>query len=1575
MKKTKRIVYFIILMFMIIFINSVSFAWGNADIDSLQINQKIGDEAGNDGVGYWSFKDWNECGKIIVKVVKDDEESDVEIAKFGGQATLNGSTYDVDVSDPESKEKENIFCIQRGKALYKTQGTVKFIVKIKKDGVTINSDEGEKNYSYSHYTDDEITNIFKMAYILNNKGDRTRLVGWPEKGVDEHSSEKQEAIWQYTGAFVKALEMSMDNNSNGETTSETLEKDAEEYAKKALKYIKNGGSLLESKSKSDDVKLKDVKYQGADYIRVGPFKYSFTNSIDKISLTDENDNDISDLKFGGYNGNEFIVSDSYNDIIKSDENFWILISKDKNIKKINKLSLSTAGDMFITGKLCYIESASQWVEGYYDDQGNWVEPHWVEYQNIMTGYAGEVDMNCSAEMELNIDITGSLEIQKTDLQSQNGIPDVQIQVKRNSDSKWVISNSEGEINYIGDDEEIPERWHKTFTTDENGKILINGLYPGEYTVTEINNPNSAYVTRPQITKNATIEAVKTTTVKIENQRLIDISILKIDQDSKTPLANVKFKIKRNSDNKYIKRDNDGNITYVDEQDATEFYTDKDGNLTVKGITIGEYTAIELENPNKGYEKNPNATLVINAMGKGDLSRETIKVEFNNKRTYIDLSGYVWKDIQSQKNSIRNDLYRCDDINNPNANATYDTLDVGVNGIKVSLKEFTKDGNGNIVKDSNGKIIGTEIASTVTSELGKYNEIDGGEYVFSDVKISELSSYYIEYEFNGLTYQSVTPHIDVTRGSKAIDDVERKLLDESFASINSTGKNEVSIKNSKNTEILNMPYTKTQSGEATPLYDDERVTQVTNVHANTKDANYQITYTQNDFKADKTEITNINLGIYEKEQADLALLQGIENADVAVNGYNHIYRDHSNTDESQQERLNVGVRFKDVYANTYKRPIYQADYEFENPNDRSKELQVYLTYKITLIKSEKYITKVNSIVDYFDSRYELVAVGTGLSSQDNSITGVIDNYSVADDGKYKKAIIQTDMTVGKENKNIYIQFKLNREAVKMIINNKETLNTLSEINSYTVYKENGKETVAVVDKDSVPGNAIIGEENVNTYEDDTDVKDPVKLKVNNARKITGTVFVDSATGELKKGGVNTGKTRQGNGIFDNGEETVSGVKVTLHELNNSIPDMDTYTNADGNYEFNKNIIPGQYTITYTWGNEKYMVQYYKGTIYDSKRDQNNKEWYKDAVDTRKTDAIDNYEERKAIDSEVAKITKYTVGDEVSKAYKGEQSAITITKMNSVTPTMEFGVEYESTVTDSVADKVEFIVKNVDFGIVERAKQQLDLQKRVSNFKVTLANGQVLADATVTEDGKLEGTTNHMIYRAPKVDSDGKEIIRGLVKLETDEELIEGATLNITYEIKAINQSEVDYMSENYYKYGIISKNDKIATLTPSVVIDYLDKNLAFEDNDNKDENGNSIWKQISQTELQNLNARQKDEKEYLDNKKILSTDKMKNYTLKPTEKTTVELKVSKLLSPGTDMTFYNDAEVAKITSNDGKNPPIVPPTYPPVVHAEDIIIVPSTGANMNYALPTIVGIVSLVILGIGVFVIKKKIIEK
>ena len=892
---------------------------------------------------------------------------------------------------------------------------------------------------------------------------------------------------------------------------------------------------------------------------------------------------------------------------------------------------------------------------------------------------------------------------------------------------------------------------------------------------------------------------------------------------------------------------------------------------------------------------------------------------------------------SGKDSLRNNLYR---VGNNDAN------DVGFSGIKVSLKEYQR-------TDAEGKMVGNEIATTTTSELGKYSEIYGGEYLFTNVEISKLSNYYIEYEYNGLKYKSVIVNTSAQNGSKATDEIETNIMDKKFARVDSTGNNEVSIKNSNSTEITKLGYGQTQNNVATPNFESNSIT---TVHANTKDTNYKISYTNDDYKNGVTEIRNINLGLYQKEQADLSLTQDLENINVGVNGYWHIYKyakrnlSDSGYNKNDKNTWNVGVKFKNSYTGTYRRAIYKADYEYEKADDRDKELKMYLTYKIAITNESSYLTKVNNIVDYFDNRYTLIGVGTGLDTQNN----IIGNINVQAIEKYKdnyqKCIINTNTIINSGESNyIYIQFRVERSGILSIMNNNELMTNRAEINSYTVYKDNNGNTVAAIDRDSVPGNVDI--KNINTFEDDTDSAPAIQLELKDDRKITGTVFVDSTTGELK-----TGEIRQGNGQFDNGENTVSGVKVTLHELNNSIGDIETTTDANGNYEF-AGYIPGQYTITYTWGNKDYKVQYYKGTVYDSSRDQNNKEWYKDAVDTRKTDAIDNYDERKAIDKEVANITNHTVGEEVSKAYNGEQSAITITKMNSVTPTMEFGVEYETTITDGTADKVEFIVKNVDFGIVERARQQLDLQKRVSTFKVTLANGQILADAKVTEDGKLEGTTNHMTYMGPSTSGNG------YVKLETDDELIEGATLNITYQIKAINQSEVDYMSENYYKYGI--KEGNIATLTPSAVVDYLDKNLGFVEDNNRD------WKQITSEDLEKLNAVKVGDTEYLNNKKILYTEATAK-ALKPTENVLVGLNVSKLLTSSEDLTFNNDAEVAKITPPG--NPPVVPPEYPPVVPAEDIIIVPSTGANMNYLLPTIVGMVSLVILGVGVFVIKKKVID-
>ena len=127
-----------------------------------------------------------------------------------------------------------------------------------------------------------------------------------------------------------------------------------------------------------------------------------------------------------------------------------------------------------------------------------------------------------------------------------------MQIKRNSNNKWVIGNLKGEVSYINENDSVPFGWYKVFTTESDGKISIKGLYAGDYTITEVENTNTAYVTNPNITVSVKVEPVKTTYTTINNQRIIDLKILKQDTDTNKVLANVKFKIKRSSDGKFIK---------------------------------------------------------------------------------------------------------------------------------------------------------------------------------------------------------------------------------------------------------------------------------------------------------------------------------------------------------------------------------------------------------------------------------------------------------------------------------------------------------------------------------------------------------------------------------------------------------------------------------------------------------------------------------------------------------------------------------------------------------------------------------------------------------------------------------------------------------------------------------------------------------------------------------------------------------------------------------------------------------------------------------------------------------------
>ena len=1017
---------------------------------------------------------------------------------------------------------------------------------------------------------------------------------------------------------------------------------------------------------------------------------------------------------------------------------------------------------------------------------------------------------------------------------------------------------------------------------------------------------------------------------------INIGLNKVDdRDEKIPLDHVGFKLKASvyRDGNWVTRymGNDLKWSVSNIEQAKIFYTDKDGklNATISGETTAENSmkAVEATNDKYGYAQN---------IGKEFTLNKEHEVKITNHQYRVKLSGYVWLDTETGKTTLRDDQYKQEDDNDGE----------GFNGITVYLR----DKNGN------------EIKRTTTSELGLYSEINGGEYQFVDVDLDAIQKgeYYVEFEYCGLRYQSVAAKLTQNNGSKAIDTATRNVLDSKFTSVDGNGTQSLNI----NGVTVNYNNTSNYSSSI-------RDCSGCNVYARTNEAGFNI---YNSFTPGAEEIRYVNLGLFKKAQTDYSLMQDLYNVRVSVNGFSHIYRygsvryANNGNDVNADSSWNVGVKFQKNNG-TYKRAIYTADAEYEAPNHKDNELKVYVTYKIAVNNESTYLGRINSIVDYADKNFDMIAAGTAIDDKDN-ITGNLQYGNKQEyNDKYSKYVIDinTELTPG-QAKFVYVQFQLNREAVLKIVNNQEVLNNVAEINSYTTFKDNNTQTpVAVVDKDSVPANITVGK--IDTYEDDTDSATSLKLELKNARSIIGTVFVDNAT-------VNKDNERLGNGVYDNGEATVAGVKVRLDEIGKDDSSYDgeriskeVTTDENGNFKI-EGYIPGNYNLTYTWGNKTYKVQYYKGTIYDESRDQNDKEWYKKDVNTRKTDALDNIDTRKTIDAEMRKITRNNAEDEINKAYEGTSDVIKTTSMDSKTPAMSFSVEYDTTITDGNDDKVEFIVKNVDFGIVERAKQLMDISKRVSAFKITLANGQILMDAEVTEDGKLKGSHSNLSYMGP-TNTNGINV-NGILRAELDSELIEGATVEVTYAIKVTNVSEKDYDSPNYYLYGN-KKGAQLIKNSVTGVIDYLDGKIVFVPD--------NTWEKKENTFIEEVNASEKGNTDYLNSIKTYYTSKLQK-DLAPGESNEVTLKASKLLTSSEDNTFDNKTEIVDVTRKDGDftGTPVKVTwnngkSFFDTDNAEKTVIIPSTGENRNYVLPTVIGIIAVAIVGVGVFFIKKYVVDR
>ena len=1142
----------------------------------------------------------------------------------------------------------------------------------------------------------------------------------------------------------------------------------------------------------------------------------------------------------------------------------------------------------------------------------------------------------------------------------------------------------------------------------------------------------------------------------------EFTIYKADEDTGQPLLNTRF-IVGYQDGSFVQDGGNGNAKYVTNQWLASEYRAGD---TVRSLTKdGKYTIYEVQRESESYQwvdrdhllkvgevevvrewayqhgsgdgyydgwqhgygdgfwdgwetdidGNPITDSEGNKISKSCYHSNScghivyypksllVEIPVTNKRKYVKIAGYVWEDKTSPgKNQEYDGLYN-----------TSVAPDQRVAGVWVTLR------------DRKGDILREYYHNKEAGQTSKQTD-SNGYYEFREVPIEHLrGGAYIEFVYNGMGYKSIEIKPDIDNGNKATDEAERPGFNSRFATIThnlANGTTPLQYDKVEHMSILNYEGNSESAGYPVAGVDSKYEITANTYQATPNAFLGQTKYSVDDiYKQGLDVVDNINLGLRQREQPDLAIAKDIHNVKVVVNGKTHVYEYAQRFKNQELEKgiADFGVRYGVPYKDMkYTRPIYRSDYEEDYLGD-DKAIQIHITYKIKLYMEESNLTaRVNQLVDYYDARYEVERVGTRLENYDPQ-GEIAKTQESCPYGGYKRLVLDTNMMIdskmSKEEGCVYVQFNLNKEAIGKCITEPENedptrlLNNVVEISSYSIF-ENG-ETYAGIDKNSNPGSAIPGDEN--TYENDTDASPTLKIVPQGTRTMKGKVFedkIESPDGIQDPNEIMANQQRLGNGKYDLGENGISGVTVELKELETGQV-WTKQTDENGNFTI-EDYIPGEYELRYIWGDSIYTVQDYKGTIYIDEQRHNDVEnnprwWHEEKMNpdgtqkeegtyevNRLTDAIDDYDTRIQIDNQIGTVNQ------------AQTNTNKIDKMVSKVPgTMEIGVEYnEDPYSASYGLMYQYNVEHMDFGIAQRARQKLEISKNVTRIKIILANGQTIVDAQVNpKDGSLSGLTQ---YVTSKKYTDGKI---GFIKAEIDKELIQGATIKLEYTIKVENKGEIDYATPRYYTFGVPGTRDDIVKMKPDVY-DYLDSGINVDE-----ENNNANWEEISQqtyqtqttytTKSETITERYYQDKDRWESKKDIYTEIFKtfetrmltiiqktvrnaklygktilnsekwNRALFPGEDNTQILYTTKLLSNTAEIEINNDAEITEVerVSNEkvGNIPEVMTSQF--YDRGQSSTITPPTGQNRNYIIAIIMIVVTLTGFIIGIIIIKKKVL--
>ena len=948
---------------------------------------------------------------------------------------------------------------------------------------------------------------------------------------------------------------------------------------------------------------------------------------------------------------------------------------------------------------------------------------------------------------------------------------------------------------------------------------------------------------------------------------------------------------------------------------------------------------------------------VNRSNYGSTSQEDDDdFELLKLKPTLKLSGIVWEDLRGGKETL--------------ANGLKDSNEKGISGIPVTLHNTSNN-------------------STQTT-----NTDNNGYYEFSKLDVDK--TYYITFAYNGQEYEN-------TLYRKNGKDTGSSQAYEPQAARDS----------------LNKGLEEIDGDEEYKLEDISKyITNISKFKITAKTETYN-----NEKKSDENKvISNINFGITKRIEFDMKLEKDVYAATVTVNGKTQTYgynkkniqdsiSNFESLSETEKEKALSNWTIT-VVEGDYQRAIAEPDYNFTGVNGNGKTLELYVTYKVAVKnQSMSMLGEATKIKDYYDSTYTYVPELSWTSSKNYSTNDLTDvRGRIVDSLQNSKTISkgQSESTIninsntnntldialsGKlqsgEAKYLYLTFKVKKdESGKVITGTKTNTAEIAAFKSYykkgTVlpcyngenkYEVKNNTTIAGrVDRDSIPNN--LNKSN-GPKEDDENNAPGLNVKVEGDRTITGTVWEDARNNKVDDSVI-------GDGVYNNKDTKIDiakeGIKVELYRAKSEKQFelvKDAKLSIDGNKYTFSNVVAGDYIVRFTYGDGtvKYNGQDYKTTIYQDYGDSD--KYNLDVSDENLSRAADLWDVRTTLNASSAANVKNEMAEKLAK---GEGS-----KMIADTKTIVAEIEYNRQVTTE-NPAPGYAIKGVNLGLVERPKAQLELNKTVSNIKVTLADGSILFDVNQSADNvawkpntayNIDSNKKNGIYDKkyrPTIGSNAK----GLVQLSMDEEIMHGATIQITYKIKVKNVGEVDYEGKEFYYTG--KNHGNIVTTTPNRIIDYVSNNLQFNSNSNTNDWQVMTVNDVINNKLVNADVAGvilKDDKPQYNT--ILTTTF--SDTLKPGDSTAEKtLVLTQTITPentSDNLKYINIAEIVETSNTAGRRMAysIVGNQNPTEAVAEvdassseEVMILPPFGdTHIYYILGTVIGII---LIGGIAFIIRK-----